>query len=196
MLEVDPGHEYLLDSYDGSEPVRLVFMKREGEGYPFNVGHHPGTNCQETIRALIARLKYLDYQIPSAYNWMVIKSLRVALLRLEQRAATRHGRMLPDYDTEHVEVEFLETCRGCGHVGCEGEHKASAVVTQPARGEIPRCAVCQHRLIAITTARDSAYQTGVEDGRAAIIEQIKNLRRINRYPRLRSLLDDVLGALG
>lgn len=126
MREIDPGHEYLLDSYDGGESVRLVFMKREGESYPFNVGHHPGTNCQEVLRALIARVKYLNRQIPSPYNWMVLCSLRMALLRFEQRAAVRHGRTeLPNYSAEDVEIELMPTCRGCGHIGCEGNHKAS-----------------------------------------------------------------------
>lgn len=122
MIEVEPGHEYLLDSYDGEQENRLVFMKREGEGYPFNVGHHAGTNCQEVLRALIARVKYLDSQISSPYNHKVLMALRTSLLCFEQRAANRHGRTFPDYHVFHVEVELLPTCPGCGHIGCEGTH--------------------------------------------------------------------------
>lgn len=128
MKEVDPGHEYLLDSYDGGEPVRLTFVKREGEGYPFNVGHHPGTNCQEVIRALIDRVKYLQRQIRCDENIFVIDYLRRALWQFEVRAAQRHGRKLPDFYLN--EIEDQPTCAGCGHIGCAGEgHRASETKT-------------------------------------------------------------------
>lgn len=121
MQEVDPGHEYLLDSLDGGEPVRLVFVKREGEGYPFNVGHHPGTNCQEVDRAQIARIKHLQRQEPSEHNVRAIWRHRESILDFELRAAERHGRKLPDFPIE--EIELQPTCKGCGHIGCDGQHK-------------------------------------------------------------------------
>lgn len=124
MKVIDPGHEYELDSYDGGEPVRLVFVKREGEGYPFNVGHHPGTNCQEVIRALIDRVQYLQRQIPCDENPVVVNRLRDALWQFEQRAAERHGRLLPSFEAA---IEKQPTCAGCGHIGCDGQHKAKAV---------------------------------------------------------------------
>lgn len=129
MKEVDLGHEYLLDSYDGGKPIRLVFVKREGEGYPFNVGHHPGTNCQEVIRALIARVKYLQQQVPCEENERVIADLRSCLWAFEQRAAKRHGRasVLPWQEQyQSVPVEEQPTCANCGHIGCAGiGHRAS-----------------------------------------------------------------------
>lgn len=126
MRVVDAGHEYLLDSYDGGEPVRLIFVKREGEGYPFNVGHHPGTNCQEVIRALIDRVQYLQKQIPCEENERIINDLRSCLWNFENRAAKRHGRAFvfpwrEQYQT--LAVEEQPTCAGCGHIGCEGQHK-------------------------------------------------------------------------
>lgn len=124
MRVIDPGHEYELDSYDGEQPNRLVFMKREGEGYPFNVGHHPGTNCQEVIRVLIDRVKYLQKQIPCDENHALLMYLRDALVCLEDRAARRHGRVLRLSDESPLEVEDYPTCAGCGHIGCEGNHKA------------------------------------------------------------------------
>lgn len=130
MREVDAGHEYLLDSYDGGEPVRLVFVKREGEGYPFNVGHHPGTNCQEAFRALIKRVQYLQRQEPCDENLTSIELLRRLIWLFEMRAARRHNRTLPDLP---VEIEKLPTCPGCGHIGCEGEHKAQVTATASAR---------------------------------------------------------------
>jgi hypothetical protein len=50
MICGDPGHSYYLSVYDRLTLVdtshhALVFMKREGPGYPFNVGSYPGTNC-------------------------------------------------------------------------------------------------------------------------------------------------------
>lgn len=120
MKVVDPGHEYLLDSYDGGEPIRLTFMKREGPMYPHNAGHHPGTNCQEVIRALLDRVHYLQLQIPCNENLNVISHLRATLLDFERRAAKRHERELPRFLAR--EVEFQPTCRDCGHIGCRGEH--------------------------------------------------------------------------
>ena len=121
MKEVDPGHEYLLDSYDGDQVNRLVFVKREGDGYPFNAGHHAGTNCQETLRALIERVKYLQKQVRCNEDILVIDYLRRALWQFEVRAAQRHGRRLPDFYIN--EIENQPTCAGCGHIGCEGNHR-------------------------------------------------------------------------
>jgi hypothetical protein len=122
VREIDPGHEYLLDSYDGGVSVLLTFVKREGEGYPFNVGHHPGTNLQETWRADIKRLQYLQTQGSCEENTIVINKLRECIWQLEVRAARRHGRQLPTY---RIDIENLPTCPGCGHIGCEGNHHDS-----------------------------------------------------------------------
>ena len=127
MKVIDPGHEYELDSYDGGEPVRLVFLKREGEGYPFNEGHHSGTNCQEVLRALIDRVKYLQKQIACEENECIINKLRSCLWEFEKRAAKRHGRasVFPWQEQYQVlPVEDQPTCAGCGHIGCNGNHKA------------------------------------------------------------------------
>ncbi len=43
MKIVDLGHEYTLDSLDGECENRVIFVKREGDGYPGNTGCHPGT---------------------------------------------------------------------------------------------------------------------------------------------------------
>ena len=117
MRCVDPGHSYLLTAYD-AEPGstrNLVFMKREGPGYPFNVGHYPGTNCQEVIRALIDRVKYLDRQIACPENAIILAGLRSALAAFEIRAARRHGRELSAQPTE---IENAPICQCCGHIGC------------------------------------------------------------------------------
>lgn len=121
MKVLDPGHAYGLDRFPGVKggglalpfQTLLQFMKREGEGYPGNVGHVDGTNCQEVIRALIDRIKYLDNQIPHPTNEVAIDRLRDALWLLEQRAAWRHGRELEC--SNGVKPEDKPTCPICGH---------------------------------------------------------------------------------
>ena len=120
MRCLDPGHSYALATYDADQGIEngiLVFMKREGEGYPFNVGHHPGTNCQEVIRALIDRVKYLNRQVPAVENAVIVAGLRSALAAFELRAARRHGRELPAFNTP---IEDEPVCVRCGHIWCGG----------------------------------------------------------------------------
>jgi hypothetical protein len=141
MKVLDPGHVYDLDWLDG-EPARdlrgvastqpdfrldenrLIFVKREGSGYPGNVGHHPGTNMQEVLRALIDRVKYLDQQVPHYVNELIIEHLRMSLFYLEDRAAERHHRE-PTFDIDTPNIEELPVCVRCGHIGCEGICHAS-----------------------------------------------------------------------
>lgn len=121
---IDPGHTYALKILDGDDGTwdpsheTLSFVKREGEGYPGNVGHHPGTTTQEVLRALIDRTKYVDNQIPDIANNHVLNHLCAAIWYLEERAARRHGRSFP---FPVGGIEKLPTCPKCNHVGCEGE---------------------------------------------------------------------------
>lgn len=117
MIVVDPGHECLLSSLDGEQENRLVFVKREGPGYPGNIGHHPGTTMQEVLRVLIDRANYVNNQIRSYLTEEAIGHMEKAILALEIRAARRHGR--PDvYLRQAVDGP---TCKKCGHAGCQGE---------------------------------------------------------------------------
>jgi len=119
MRELDRGHVYRVAGYDGDSGQALVFMKRVGEGYPGNVGSpFGGTNCQEVLRALIARSLYLNGQIPCAETMEVIGALRLALLRFEERAARRHGRVLDL--SEGYQIEEYPSCPVCGHIQCGG----------------------------------------------------------------------------
>lgn len=137
MKILDPGHVYELQEldsvngcigFDGLPPI-LVFVKREGPGYPGNVGHHPGTVIQDVLRACIDRLKYVREQAVVSGDLSsvvldddVIDDLRLALLRLEHRAASRHGREIAEDDNSYeiggVPIELVPTCKGCGHIGC------------------------------------------------------------------------------
>lgn len=122
MYIVESGHTYQLECFDGFETLFLTFVKREGEKYPGNVGTHPGTNCQDVLRVLIDRIKYLDGQIPDATNSYALKNLRYAIYYMELRAAKRHGRILPEFPID--EIELQSTCPKCGHVGCIGQCRA------------------------------------------------------------------------
>lgn len=133
MKIIEPGHIYELDWLDGIPPLEcdisewdfltptLVFVKREGDKYPGNTGHHPGTNIQEVVRALIDRVKYLDGQIEHPRNTFVLQHLRAVIYQLEMRAAQRHNRELKLSADEVFNIEIVETCKKCGHIGCQGE---------------------------------------------------------------------------
>lgn len=128
MKILEPGHQYQLDIFDKEDKnVRfgwLMFMKRIGEGYPGNTGApHSGTNCQEVLRVLIDRVKYLnDVNIPDLRNKIILSNLRAALLQFEMRAYERHGydKTYPDLWRKLFveEIETLPTCSKCGHIIC------------------------------------------------------------------------------
>ncbi len=117
MIVLDPGHTYQPSEIDGETTENvIIFVKREGEGFPGNEGHHAGTNCQEIVRILIDRVKYLHNQIPHSNNIKIINALREVLLQFEQRAAERHGRQLPHLIRD---IENIPCCPQCGHIYCE-----------------------------------------------------------------------------
>jgi hypothetical protein len=119
MKELDEGHYYELDSLDGESGIqRLQFVKREGLKYPGNVGHNPGTNCQEVTRTLVARSIYINKQIPCWQTWLSKYLYAGAIWLYEHRAAKRHRRKAPRF----WEAVYGATCKNCGHVGCDGLH--------------------------------------------------------------------------
>src|SRR5436190_21063191 len=111
MRELDPGHIYSLDCIDGdpNEKQILVFVKREGPGYPGNVGHHSGTTLQETWRADIKRMLYANAQQPCNETAAAIDLLRQCILQLEIRAKRTHGQVLPP--VELSAIENYPTCK-------------------------------------------------------------------------------------
>ena len=124
MKTLDPGHSYEVDNY-GSHPEQpgqgvqtRYYMKRVGDRYPGNEGvPHDGTNCQEDIRVLIDRAKYLNQQIPCSETANIITYLRAALLLFEIRAAREHGLQLPP-GLNRDNIESWPVCRVCGHLIC------------------------------------------------------------------------------
>jgi len=83
MQILDPGHRYLLDSYDGGKPVELTFVKRNNppSKYPDNENAHPGTTFQEVLRAMIERGNYVNNQLPAPETESAISLMRQALKR-------------------------------------------------------------------------------------------------------------------
>lgn len=124
MKIIDPGHIYELHTLDPEEPSianLLRFVKREGESYPGNVGHHEGTTSQDVLRALIDRTKYVHNQIPHPSNVRAITSLREAIWYFESRAAERHGRKFAYSFNQIEKIYFCSKCGHIGHIEC-GEH--------------------------------------------------------------------------
>lgn len=118
MRILDPGHRFQLDSFDGDSGIQVLqFVKREGWMYPGNVGHDPGTNTQEVLRATISRAIYLNQQIPCWQTKVSIWLMGIVVWLYEHRAAKRHRRETPGL----YHSVYGVTCVHCGHVGCEGE---------------------------------------------------------------------------
>lgn len=122
MIILDPGHQFQLTFLDGDPQWIgadvLTFVKRVGENYPGNRQAHAGTTMQEVLRALIARVKYVDHQLPCSQNELVLYHLRSAIYYLEVRAAVRHHR-----DPQLLgfgKIEMQPTCPKCLHIGCDG----------------------------------------------------------------------------
>ena len=117
MKILDAGHKYEVDALDGGEPQVIQFVKRCGEGFPFNASESGGTNCQEVLRILIDRVDYLQRQKPCAESEAISSLLKTALLLFEVRAARNHGHTLAMGDLMQCVRE--KPCGKCGHVGCE-----------------------------------------------------------------------------
>ncbi len=117
MQVISPGHIYLAEGVAGAEPQEIVFVKNRGEKYPGNVGEpHPGILCQELIRILIDRTKYLCQQGSCMETEYALAALRQALAWYEVRAARCRGDKI---DLPHsTSLENEPTCETCGHNFC------------------------------------------------------------------------------
>ncbi len=123
MRVIDPGHEYELDSLDGEQSNRLIFVKREGAKYPGNIGHHSGTTMQDVLRAIIDRAEYVNAQIYDVDTEAAIQHMKIAIYVLERRAAARHGRAIT-FTVDDAAIG-KNKCKACGHIGCNGGCLAS-----------------------------------------------------------------------
>ncbi len=118
MKVIDAGHHYQLQNLDDKGFTDLVFVKREGENFPGNVGSNPGPTSQEVIRALLNRAHYVDNQKSFEENESVINALRLALFFLEVRAKRVRGETLSFGIDDAERIEYLPACKTCGHIEC------------------------------------------------------------------------------
>ena len=118
MKVLDPGHLYELDNYmPTGKPTKLKmvmqFVKKVGGNFPGNeLPEFLGTNCQEPIRVIIDRVKYVNNQKPHPLNTEIIYALRSALENFEVRAAELKGVSF----VVEGNIEDMEPCPSCGHV--------------------------------------------------------------------------------
>lgn len=93
MKELIAGHTYELNHLDGKNTQILQFVNR-------NFGQEcEGTNNQEVLRALIERLKFLNFQMHCDLNKDIMYHLRMALVLHEARALIRKvekGELIPE----------------------------------------------------------------------------------------------------
>lgn len=115
MRALDAGHVFELDHLDGDAKALLVFVKREGEAFPGNIGHFEGVITQEVLRVLIARTQYVDSQKHFSENDDVVHHLRFAIWLLESRAKRVRGETLMCAING---IEKKPTCKACGHLDC------------------------------------------------------------------------------
>lgn len=121
MKIIDPGHHYELTSYSPEEkysgtlyPQQLYFVKKIGDRFPGNTGRpQHGSNCQEVIRALIDREKYLYNQIPCSETKSIIELHRASLFLFEIRAAREKGTGI---NPKTNLIEEIPPCQICGHI--------------------------------------------------------------------------------
>ena len=119
MKVIDPGHHFQVDSYDGGKPQDIIFMKRVGKGYPANEPPaHSGTNCQELMRVVLDRTRYLNEQYKHKNNEAIIRKAQEILWLFEDRAAERHN--IDQFDFRPDDIEYKPHCLVCGHVVCHG----------------------------------------------------------------------------
>lgn len=124
MVILDAGHAYEMDALDGGRPQKIQFVKRTGEGFPFNAGDNVGgTNCQEVLRVLIDRIDYLQRQRPCAESEAISAALKTALLLFEVRAARHHGHTLAMQDL--MQCVRATPCEKCGHIECTLHQKTA-----------------------------------------------------------------------
>jgi hypothetical protein len=132
MKVIDKGHKYELLTLDGELRQELRFVKRHDPvrpwRFPGNTESYPGTTLQSVIRALLERMRYLQNQIWSAENSLIISMLRFSLWLLEFRAARRHKRF---YWFGWDYAESAAMCRICGHTVCKHWGRHIPLMFQP-----------------------------------------------------------------
>ena len=103
MKVIVPGHTYALSHLDGNGTTILSFVDR-GHGHD-----HEGPTCQEVIRVLLDRLKFLDAERAWSGNADIRHHLRMALVGFEARALIRN------VEKGEIDPEAIPVNTGTGH---------------------------------------------------------------------------------
>jgi hypothetical protein len=126
VVEIDPGHIYLLDNLDGNGSQKITFVKRVGDGYPFNQPpSFEGTTCQRTIKANILRVNYLQNQFWCVENVIILFCLKIAIWCFEFRASRRKGQILL---VNPLNAWSKSKCTKCGHIKCNHVNNQSTLL--------------------------------------------------------------------
>lgn len=102
MEILEAGHKYKVNNFSKTDECdttqEIVFVKDaiiNGDG-------HEGTNCQELLRVLIDRVKFLESQKSNEVNEQIIKNLRECIILFEKRHLDR-------LFEKNVDIESIET---------------------------------------------------------------------------------------
>ena len=104
MKILDPGHHYVMDLIDQHGTAmphgpRSYIQFNKSQRIHEN-GRH-GVTCQEVLRVLIDRVKYLQEQLPCEENKYIIANLRSAIYYFELRADRRKQQKVNRTTKEH-----------------------------------------------------------------------------------------------
>ena len=99
MEVIIPGHQYLLDSFEGEDKQTLQFIHKESVNFVLTT-IADGTTNEEVLKVLIDRIKLLNEKFPCRENSIVITKLEESLMWLEYRTKQRisqnvEGKQLP-----------------------------------------------------------------------------------------------------
>lgn len=105
MKELVKGHRYELDNLHSETKTILQFYQDES----IHGTHEDGPNCQEVLRALIARVKKLNSEIFWEGNAEIIYHLRMCIALFEARALIRKVEKSREHEKGCMYIEKHET---------------------------------------------------------------------------------------
>lgn len=94
MRIVTEGHNYVLDSFEGTRQQTIQFIEKVpvADGSKNLITVNDGTTNEEILDMLIDRMQYLQKKFPCRENALVITKLEESLMWLNKRTADRKAR--------------------------------------------------------------------------------------------------------
>lgn len=117
MRILDTGHVYEVHNVDGPGTQLITFVRRRGDDAQLlpERDRHAGILCQELLRVLVDRVRFLNDEDPCVEDTEIIHHLRDSLRLFESRAARRTIEKLPM-------PELADACPICHHILCAHRH--------------------------------------------------------------------------